>query len=106
MGIFQKCLAPLALKRVRFDLAPDCHINLRELSSQELIDFQSKMGSTETSNLDFVFDLISKCAVDDDGKPLFADAADVRATFNVGLSTLIEIQKAVMSLSGIDTPKN
>ena len=64
------------------------------------------MGDKEVSNMDFVFDLLSKCVVDDNGKPLFTDAADVQDHFGVGLSTLVDVQKKIMALSGLDIPKN
>jgi hypothetical protein len=105
MSLFQKG-TPLALKRTKFKLGDDCHINLRELSSRELIEFQKAMGDKDTTNLEFVYKLIASCAVADDGKPIFDSPDDVRDNFDVGLSKLIEIQKQILSLSGLDERKN
>lgn len=99
---------PLVLRRVRFDLDADTYINLRELSSQELLHYQQTIGNKEVSNLDFIYDLVARCAVDDEGLPIFKDAGDVKDHFNVGLSTLVSAQQTVMNLSGIGdaAPKN
>ena len=106
MGLFKPGTTTLGLKHQRFDLSPDCYINVRELSAPELIHYQQVMGSKDTSNADFLFDLVARCAVDDVGKPLFETAADVKQHFSVGISTLVEIQKVILTLSGLDTPKN
>lgn len=103
MALFQKGQAtPLALKRIRFDLGNETYINLRELSAQELMTYQENMGDKPTSNADFVYDLIATCACDDQGNKLFDDRADVKANFPVGLSTMIEMQNAIMRVSGIE----
>ena len=106
MGLFHKGGKALALKQVKYDLGNDTYVNVRELSATELVHYQTKMGDKDTSNMDFVFDLLSKCVVDDDGKPLFKDATDVKDHFGVGLSTLVDLQKKIMALSGLDIPKN
>jgi hypothetical protein len=106
MGLFKPGTTTLGLKTQRFDLSPDVYINVRELSAPELIHYQQVMGSKETTNADFLFDIVARCAVDDVGKPLFETAELVKQHFNVGISTLVEMQKVIMSLSGLTEPKN
>ncbi len=96
---------PLGLKRERFNLADDCYIWLRELSSQELLHYQKMMGDKETTNLDFIYDLLSKTALDDDGNAIFTSGNEVKDGLTVGLSTLVAMQEKVMELSGLH-PKN
>jgi len=105
MGLFKKGNAPLPFKRVRFDLGEDSYINVRELSAQELIQLQGSFQGKDASNIDFIYQLIATFAVDDDGKALFTDTADVKDNFQVGLSTLSAIQKTIMDTSGLE-PKN
>jgi hypothetical protein len=104
MGLFVKGQTPLALKKVKFSVTDDTYIFLRELSSKELLDYQATMGDKATSNLDFVYDLISRCACDDNSNNIFTDAADVKENLNVGLSTLVEMQKTITNISGLTTP--
>jgi hypothetical protein len=103
MGLFHKGQKP-NLKRVKFNLSEDCHINLRELSAQELINLQDSAKS-DNPNMDHVFKLIAVSACDDDGKPIFDDAEDAKQNFSIGSSMLSDISKAIVSVSGLDEKK-
>jgi|ERR1017187_6908030 hypothetical protein len=102
MGLFTKGQSKtLPLKTVKFMLGDD-HIFLRELTSKELLHYQSKMGDKETTNIDYLYDIIARCAVDEDCKPIFASVDEVKNELNVGLSTLTEMHHAISRVSGLE----
>jgi hypothetical protein len=107
MALFAKGSPPPALKTFKFELGNDTYINLRELSLQELRHFtEGGDKNKDTKNVEFLYNLLSKCILDDDGKPLFDGPDDLKNTFDVGLSTLVAIQKAIMAQSGLNDEKN
>jgi hypothetical protein len=97
---------PLPLKRVKYDLGNDTHVFLRELSSAELIAHQDNHGDKDHKDMDTVFELLSKCIVDDAGAALFTNAGDVKDHFNIGVSHLQAMQDVILDISGIKVPKN
>lgn len=54
------------------------------------------------------FALIAMCAINDDGSPVFDDEADCEANLDVAASSLTNIIKEILTLSGIpqDATKN
>ena len=105
MSLFVKGQAPIGLKQEKFYVSPDVYLILREMSSKELMDYQEKFGDKDVKNLDMIYDLISKVALDDNGLPIFTSAQDVKENLDIGLSKFVEIQEKILDLSGL-SPKN
>jgi hypothetical protein len=104
MGLFNKT-KKTKLKSQRFDLDTDTFVMLRELTCQELQHYQKHKPNEDSQSATFLFDVLSKVMVDEVGMPIFQDAADCEANLDVGLSTMLAMQKVVFDLSGISDPK-
>ena len=97
--------SPVELKRAKFNLDKENYVWLRELTAAEFRHYLDTMGERDTSDKDFLFDVLSKTLVDDNNTPLFADTSDLKANLNVGLSTLQAMQEQVLKLSGVTAQK-
>ena len=110
MALYKKGQGASTLKRTKLQLGNDTYICVRELSSKELLNLQAHQGEQDHSesapNMDFVFSIIATCACDDEGKPIFDSKEDVKQNLDIGVSSLVEIQRQIMTLSGLDSPKN
>lgn len=82
----------------------DAYVCIRPLGSQDLLQLQKKFGTeAETGNLDFAFDLLARCLVDDNGVILFLGADDVRENFNLSLKSLKGLVEDCLLVSGVRT---
>lgn len=64
-------------------------------------------ASGDTSNLSFLFRLISLAVCDESGALLFKDTEHAQENFNLSIPVLERIAKAALKLAGLDfTEKN
>jgi len=84
----------------------ESYVNIVPITSRDLLELQATNGKEgNTSNIDFTFDLLSRCLVDDDGNRLFADADECKSTLNLPMPTLEDIAATIFKASGLDYKK-
>src|SRR4051812_33300915 len=107
MPCIRKGHRPLAMKTVKFTLDGEDYVNVRELSSRDVIALQERFGSDAKIDAGVVGEVLCRCLVDDEGRRLFDSAEDVAEGLDVGMSTLKALAHKALEISGVEeTPKN
>lgn len=109
MGCLSKAdlLKPLDLKSVKHPMplwGEDAYVNLRALSSADLITLQKSFGNgvEDGNSFEFGCNLLVYCLCDDEGKRLFADEAEVKLLLQHSPKLLEELMQAAIKVSGLD----
>ena len=90
-----------ALRQIQ---VPECDgfVFAQELRAKDLLELQEKYGrSKETSNLDFLYDLIYRAVVDEAGCKLFESPADVAEHCNLPVSSMKRLGEEIVTASGL-----
>lgn len=100
---------PLGCKTVAVpvpELGEDNCINIRQLTSSELLHLRKLYGTEgDTGLMDFACDLLARVLVDDKGVPLFADKDDVLNNLQVPMPIFTKLADAAIEVSGLDYKK-
>lgn len=104
-------LQPAGRKREQFPLpqyGEGAYVIVQALGSMDMVQLQEKHGSgpQQTSNLGFGYERLAKCLVDDNGAPLFQDAAEVKAGMNVPLEVLTALIDKASEVSGLHVDRD
>jgi hypothetical protein len=101
-------LKPLDLQVIRHGLpeqfGKDAFVNLRALSSADLIELQRRFGSgvEEHHSFEFAVAMLCYCMVDDDGKRLLETEEEIKGMMGHSHKLIDELAQAAIKLSGID----
>jgi hypothetical protein len=95
------------LKREKFalkEIGDSVYITLRALSAPEVANHiaEDESGPKQVSG----YKLISICAVDDDGKPLFDHEEDAKTHLKISAESLQKMVKKILDMSGLSPDKD
>ena len=104
-------LKPKTLKTIRHPMpawGEDAYVNIRALSSRDLVDLQKRYGKgvEEENSFEFATTMLAYCLVDDEGKRLFEDEQEVKGLLIHTPQVIEQLGQVAIELSGIDSKKN
>ena len=90
------------------EFGKSAYVNIKALSSKDLVDLQKSFGSgvDESHSFAFALKLLTYCLVDDEGNRLFAEEEEVSTLMQHEPKLIERLGQAAIEVSGLGPAKN